>query len=46
MLEVRPSSIDMELEVPFLLRVFQGQAVKLIEGEIKEWIGKAKQGQL
>jgi hypothetical protein len=39
--EVKDSSIDMELEVPFMLKPFQGKAVSVIEGEIKKWIGKA-----
>jgi hypothetical protein len=45
-LEVKERSIDMELDVPFLLRPFQGQAVSVIEGEIKDWLSKAKAGQL
>jgi Putative polyhydroxyalkanoic acid system protein (PHA_gran_rgn) len=41
-LEVTDHSIDMELEVPFLLRPLRGQALRVIEGEIREWIDKAK----
>jgi hypothetical protein len=40
--EVKETSIDLELDVPFLLRPFQGQAVSVIEGEIKEWLAKEK----
>ena len=39
--EVKDKSIDMDLEVPFMLKPFQGKAVSVIEGEIKKWIGKA-----
>jgi hypothetical protein len=39
--EVKDSSIDLELEVPFMLKPFQGKAVSVIENEIKKWIGKA-----
>lgn len=39
-------SIDLELDVPFLLRPFQKMAVGVIEGEIKEWIAKSKNGEL
>ena len=39
--EVKDNSIDMDLEVPFMLKPFQGKAVSVIEGEIKKWIGKA-----
>jgi hypothetical protein len=45
-LEVRATSIEMDLDVPFLLRPFQGTAVGVIEGEIKEWIAKAKAGEI
>jgi hypothetical protein len=43
-LEVLDRSIEMDLDVPFLLRPFKGQALSVIEGEIKEWIEKAKAG--
>ena len=45
-LDVRPTSIEMDLEVPFFLRPFKGQALGVIEGEIKEWIAKAKSGEI
>jgi hypothetical protein len=45
-LEVSPSSIDMDLNVPFLLKPFKGKALSVIESEIRAWIGKAKAGQL
>ncbi len=45
-IEVRESAIDLELEVPFLLKPFRGKAISVIEGEIKEWIGKAKTGDI
>jgi hypothetical protein len=45
-LEVRPNSIEMELDVPFLLRPFQSKAIGVIEGEIREWIAKAKAGEI
>ena len=41
-LEVSEKSIEMDLDVPLLLRPFKGQALSVIEGEIKEWIAKAK----
>ena len=45
-IQLQANSIDLELDVPFLLRPFQKMAVGAIEEEIKEWIGKAKGGQL
>jgi len=40
--EVKEKAIDLELDVPFLLRPFQGQALSVIEGEIKSWLAKEK----
>jgi hypothetical protein len=40
--EVKDKSIDLELDVPFLLKPFQGQAISVIEGEIKSWLEKEK----
>jgi hypothetical protein len=40
--EVKEKTIDLELDVPFLLKPFQGQAINVIEGEIKEWLAKEK----
>jgi hypothetical protein len=45
-IQLQANSIDLELDVPFLLRPFQKMAVGVIEGEIKEWIGKSQSGQL
>ncbi len=40
--EVKEKTIDLDLDVPFLLRPFQGQAISVIEGEIKSWLEKEK----
>lgn len=45
-LEVNERDIALDLDVPFLLRPFKGQALKVIEEEIRSWIGKSKAGQL
>lgn len=45
-LEVLERTIDLDLDVPFLLRPFKGQAISVIENEIQEWIRKEKQGEL
>lgn len=45
-LELKPQAIEMDLEVPFLLRPFRKKAVEVIEREIRNWIGKAKAGEL
>jgi hypothetical protein len=45
-LEVSSTAIEMDLDVPFLLRPFKGTAISVIEGEIREWIKKAKAGEI
>jgi len=45
-LEVNERDIALDLDVPFLLRPFKGQALKVIEEEIRNWIGKSKTGEL
>jgi hypothetical protein len=45
-LEVRPSSIDIDMDVPFLLRPFKRVAEEAIEREITRWVDKAKRGEL
>lgn len=40
--EVKEKTIELELDVPFLLKPFQGQALSVIEGEIKKWLAKEK----
>jgi hypothetical protein len=40
--EIKDKSIDLDLDVPFLLRPFQGQAISVIEGEIRVWLDKEK----
>ncbi|MCP4502212.1 MAG: hypothetical protein GY822_19820 [Deltaproteobacteria bacterium] len=44
--QVCDSKVDMDLDVPFLLRAFQKKAIKIIDEEIREWVGKAKAGEL
>lgn len=44
--EVEPKDIALELEVPFIFRVFKGQAMEIIEKEIREWIARARNGEL
>jgi len=45
-LEVQAKTIDLDMDVPFLLRPFKNQALSVIEGEIREWIDKARAGQV
>ncbi|HEX6276307.1 MAG TPA: polyhydroxyalkanoic acid system family protein [Polyangiaceae bacterium] len=45
-LEVSATAIEMDLDVPFLLKPFKGTAISVIEGEIRAWIEKAKAGEI
>ena len=45
-IEVRERAIDLDMDVPFLLKPFKSQAISVIEGEIREWIDKARAGQV
>lgn len=44
--EILPDRIEMDMEVPFLLRMFRQKAIDVVEGEITKWVTKAKTGQL
>ncbi|MCA9683779.1 MAG: polyhydroxyalkanoic acid system family protein [Myxococcales bacterium] len=43
---VKPRSLALELDVPFVFRPFQGKAIEIIEREAKGWIEKARRGEL
>jgi hypothetical protein len=45
-LEVTPKSVDMELDVPLVLKPFKKKAMQVIEEEITKWVKKAKAGEL
>lgn len=44
--ELRPGQIAMDMDVPFVFKLFQKKAIEVVEREIKEWIGRAKRGEL
>jgi hypothetical protein len=43
---VMPDRLQLELEVPFMLRPFRGKAISIIEKEAQGWLDKAKRGEL
>ena len=43
-LDVLERQIELDLDVPFLLRPFRGKAIEVIEREVKKWIAKAEAG--
>lgn len=44
--EILDKAIGLELDVPFVFRVFKKKALDVIEEEVSEWVAKAKAGQL
>lgn len=45
-IDLKPGQIEMDLEVPFMLRPFRKQAIELVEAQIQKWIAKAKAGEI
>lgn len=44
--EVLADRIDIDMDVPMLLRPFRQKAIDVVEREINKWIDKAKRGEL
>ena len=45
-IELRPSAIAFDLDVPFVFRVFRSRAIAIMERELKHWTEKAKAGEI
>jgi hypothetical protein len=43
---ILPRAIELDLDVPFVFRLFKSKAVEVIEREVRVWIAKAKAGEL
>lgn len=43
---IKSDRLELELEVPLLLRPFRGKAIEIIEKEARTWLDKAKRGEL
>jgi hypothetical protein len=43
---VEPHSIVLDLDVPFLFRLFQSKAIEVIDREVRLWIDKAHAGEV
>src|SRR5262245_57733930 len=43
---IKPRAIELDLDVPFVFRLFKSKAIDVIEREVKTWIVKAKRGEL
>ena len=44
--DILDDRIDIEMEVPLLLRPFRQKALDVIEGEITKWVAKARSGEI
>lgn len=45
-MNIKSDRLELELEVPLMLRPFRGKALEIIEKEARSWIDKAKRGEL
>jgi hypothetical protein len=45
LVEVTPSAVSLELEVPLIFRPFTGIALGVVEREIRGWIERARRGE-
>ncbi|MBX7191764.1 MAG: polyhydroxyalkanoic acid system family protein [Sandaracinaceae bacterium] len=43
---VHDHKVDVDMEVPFLFRIFQGKAMEVIEDEVRHWVEKVKKGEI
>lgn len=44
--EVKPSEVLLELDVPLIFRAFRSIAMKVVEDEINQWLDRARRGEL
>jgi hypothetical protein len=45
-LKLVPNAVVVDMDVPFLLRPFKKTALDVIETQVREWVAKAKTGQV
>src|SRR6185436_540679 len=45
-LRIGEKTIEFELDVPFVFRIFQKRAIEIVDTEVKVWLEKAKKGEL
>lgn len=45
-IEVAVQSLVVDIDIPFLLRPFEGRAKEIVEREMNKWIAKAKAGEI
>jgi len=42
---ITPRAIELDLDVPFVFRLFKNKALEVIEREVRSWLDKAKRGE-
>ena len=45
-LDINDTTIDIDLDVPFYLRMFKKQAMSVITGQIAYWVNEARSGKV
>jgi hypothetical protein len=45
-IEIEGPKVLVDLDVPFILRIFKGKAIEVIDREVKKWVEKARAGEL
>ena len=45
-IRVRDNKVDVEMDVPFLFKIFQGSAMKVIQEQVEHWVEKVKKGEV
>jgi hypothetical protein len=43
---ILPRAVELDLDVPFVFRLFKSKAIEVIEREVQTWLDKAKRGEL
>lgn len=43
--EVLPGCIELNVEVPFALKLFERMAVTIVEKEVRDWLDRARRGE-
>lgn len=43
---VHDHKIDVDMEVPFLFRIFQGKAMEVVTEEVQRWVDRVQRGEV
>jgi hypothetical protein len=45
-ISIRENKIDVDMDVPFLFKIFQGKAMDVIKEQVNVWVGRVKAGEV